>query len=118
MGRYGSKLSMPGAVELVLNDSCGFKSSVLFATTAKAWNEQQTTDFVDDKPEINPETGEKADSIPLVVRLIRQVGDKEQRIYVCGDADCMANSELTTNRNDLSTSNFTLITEAFRESVL
>ena len=29
-----------------------------FATTAKAWNEQQTTDFVDDKPEINPETGE------------------------------------------------------------
>ena len=39
MGRYGSKLSMPGAVELVLNDSCGFKSSVLFATTAKAWNE-------------------------------------------------------------------------------
>ena len=70
---------------------------------------------MDDKPEINPETGEKADSIPLVVRLIRQVGDKEQRIYVCGDADCMANSELTTNRNDLSTSNFTLITEAFRD---
>ena len=49
------------------------------------------------------------------VCLTRQVGDKEQRIYVCGDADCMANSELTTNRNDLSTSNFTLITEAFRE---
>ena len=115
MASFGSKLSMPDAVQLVLNDSCGFKSSVLFATTPNAWNELQTTDFIDDKPVINQETGEKAGTIPLVVCLTRQVGDKEQRIYVCGDADCMANSELTTNRNDLSTSNFTLITEAFRE---
>ena len=45
----------------------------------------------------------------------RQVGDKEQRIYVCGDADCMATSELTTSRNDIKTSNFTLITETFRD---
>lgn len=115
MARYKSKLAMPGAVELVVNDSCGFTSSVIFATSPKAWNELQTTDFVDGKPEINPETGEKADSIPLVVRLSRQVGDKEQLIYVSGDADCMANSELTTSRNDVSASNFTLITEAFRE---
>ncbi|MDD3039996.1 Gldg family protein [Bacteroides sp.] len=115
MVRYGSKLAMPGAVQFQINDSCGFKSSVLFATTPKAWNELQTTDFVDDKPVINPETGERADSIPLVVRLSRQVGDKEQRIFVCGDADCMANSELTTSRNDMPTSNFTLISEIFRE---
>lgn len=115
MSRYDSKLSMPGAVGFTVNDSCGFTSSVLFATTSKAWNELQTTDFVDDKPEINQETGERTDSIPLVVRLTRQVGDKKQRIYVCGDADCMANSELTTSRNDMSTSNFTLITETFRD---
>lgn len=115
MSRYGSKISMPGSVAFAINDSCGFKTSVLFATTPKAWSELQTTDFVDGKPEFNPETGEKMDSIPLIVCLTRQVGDKEQRIYVCGDADCMANSELTTNRSDMSTSNFTLITEAFRE---
>lgn len=115
MLRYNSKLAMPGAVALAVNDRCGFQSSVLFATTTKAWNELQTTDFVDGKPEINPETGERVDSIPLVVRLSRQVGDKKQLIYVCGEADCMANSELTTSRNDISTSNFTLITESFRE---
>lgn len=115
MSRYGSKLSMPGAVEFQVNDSCGFKSTVLFATSSKAWNELQTTDFVDDYPTINMETGEKNDSIPLITRLTRQVGDKEQRIYVCGDADCMANSELTTSRDDISTSNFTLISEVFRE---
>lgn len=115
MKRYESKLSMSGAVPFQLSDSCGFKPTVLFATTGKAWNELQTTDFVDDNPVLNPESGEKLDSIPLVVRLNRKVGDKEQRIYVCGDADCMANSELTTRRNDVSTSNFTLISEAFRE---
>ena len=53
MASFGSKLSMPDAVQLVLNDSCGFKSSVLFATTPNAWNELQTTDFIDDKPVIN-----------------------------------------------------------------
>lgn len=115
MSRYESRLSMPGAVEFIVNDSCGFKPAILFATASKAWNELQTTDFVDGKPEVNQETGEKTDSIPLVVRLTRQVGDKEQHIYVCGDADCMANSELTTSRNDMSTSNFTLITEIFRD---
>lgn len=115
MSRYNSKLAMPSAVEVAVNDSCGFKSSVIFATTPKAWNELQTTDFVDGRPEVNQETGERTDSISLVVRLSRQVGGKEQLIYISGDADCMANSELTTNRNDVSTSNFTLITEAFRE---
>lgn len=115
MSRYGSKLSMPGAVEYQVSDSCGFQSTVLFATTSKAWNELQTTDFVDEVPSLNPETSEKMDSIPLVTRLVRQVGDKQQRIYVCGDADCMANSELTTNRENMPTSNFTLISEVFRE---
>lgn len=115
MSRYENKLSMPGAVAFTISASCEFKSKVLFATTPKAWNELQTTDFVDGKAELNPETGEKQDSIPLVVRLSRQVGDKEQRIYVCGDADCMATSELTTSRNDIKTSNFTLITETFRD---
>ena len=35
MASFGSKLSMPDAVQLVLNDSCGFKSSVLFANNSK-----------------------------------------------------------------------------------
>lgn len=115
MARYNSKLAMPGAVAFRVDEQAGFTSEVLFATTSKAWNELQTVDFVDDKPQLQAETGEQADSIPLVVRLNRKVGDKEQRIYICGDADCMANSELTTNRNDVGTSNFTLISEVFRD---
>ena len=115
MSRYGEKLSMNGAVEIQVSDSCKFDKTILFATSSKAWSELQTTDFVDGKPEVNMETGEKNDSIPLVVRLTRDVNGKHQRIYICGDADCMANSELTTSRNDIQTSNFTLISEIFRE---
>ena len=33
--------------------------------------------------------------LPVIVALDRKVGDKEQRILVAGDADCISNAELT-----------------------
>lgn len=113
--RYGYKLTMSGAVALSFDASSGFESQTFLATSPKAWNEMQTTDFVDGQLEINEETGEKMDSIPLMMRLARQVGRKEQRIYVFGDADCIANGELTTSRFNMASSNFTLIVETFRD---
>ncbi len=112
---YGYKLIFPGATAIRVDKNSEFNVTPLVATWSKgAWNERQTTDFVDDTPTLNPAT-EKEDSIPVVVRLTRKVGEKEQRIIVFGDADCIANGELTASRFDMRGSNFTMITESFRD---
>ena len=112
---YGYKLIFPGATAIRVTEDKGFQVTPMICTPSKgAWNELQTTDFIDDVPVLNPAT-EKEDSIPVVVRLNRQVGEKEQRIIVFGDADCIANGELTASRFDMRGSNFTMITESFRD---
>lgn len=116
VARYEEKIMMPGAVALSFDtEKSPFKAETFISTSDKAWNELQTTDFVDDKPELNVKKGEKADSIPVMMRLTRKVGEKDQIVYVFGDADCMANSELTTSRIGVDASNFTLISESFRD---
>lgn len=115
MHRNNYKIVMPGAVGLSYMTDKGFRViPILVTNPVGAWEELQTTDFIDDKPEINPESGEKEQQLPLMVYLTRKVKDKEQRILVLGDADCISNGELMTNRSDVDASNFTLITESFR----
>ena len=79
-----------------------------------SWNELQTTDFLDGTPEYNPETGEKQGVMPAVLALSRKVGDKEQRIVVSGDADCISDGEMSKSRNGYSSTNFTIVTGTFR----
>lgn len=106
---------MPGAVGLAYTEDKGFKvMPVLVTRDSGAWNELQTTDFIDDKPVINSETGEAEQQLPLMLSLTRTVDDKEQRILILGDADCISNGELMTERYALNGSNFSLITESFR----
>ena len=114
--RMDKKFIFPGAVAITKNEKAtAFNDSILFATPAKgAWNEFQTTDFIEHKPTLDPAT-EKEDSIPVAIRLTRKVGDKEQRILLFGDADCIGNGELTTSRLDLSSGNFSIITESFSD---
>ena len=42
------------------------------------------------------------------------MGDKEQRIVISGDADCVSNYELGKTRNGVNSSNFTLLTGSFK----
>ena len=44
----------------------------------------------------------------------RQLKDKEQRIIISGDADCISNTELTLSREGYRSGNFNLIIESFR----
>lgn len=114
--RNDYRIIMPGAVGLAYADTTDFKVTPMLVTPSEgSWNELQTTDFVDGKAELNPETGEREESVPTMLRLTRMVGDKEQRILILGDADCMSNGELTTERYALNGSNFSLITESFRD---
>ena len=50
---------------------------------------------------------------PLAYALSRQRNGVEQRIIVLGDADCISNAELQTNRDGIDASNYSLITESF-----
>ena len=49
-----------------------------------------------------------------MLALTRNVGDREQRIFVLGDDDCISNAELLMSRVGMKTSKFSLITGMFR----
>ena len=63
---------------------------------------------------VNTQIGEKEQSYPVVLALTKKVGEKEQRIIVTGDADCISNGELSTKRNGIGSANFDFITESFK----
>lgn len=113
--RYGHKITMPGGVPMVFDTTSGFDACTVICTKDKGcWNELETTDFLDGKVVLTPTVGEVEKSYPTVMALSRKVGDKEQRIVVSGDADCISNMELSKGRNGIDASNFTLITGTFK----
>lgn len=115
---YQYKITMPGAVKIDYSGARekGFEV-VSWVTThdTLAWNELGTTDFINETVGVNPAVGEGRENIPLVLSMHRQIGEKEQRVIVLADADCISNGELGANRNGISASNFSLITESFRD---
>ena len=78
----------------------GFKVEAFLETDtiAPVWTELETTDFVDDTVKFNPAAGEISKVFTTAAGLTRQVGDKEQRILVTGDADCLSNNEFVITR--------------------
>ena len=113
--RNDYRIIMPGAVGLAWADTTAFHVTPMLTTPAQgSWMELQTTDFVDDKAVLDTLTGEREAAVPTMLRLTRQVGDKEQRIVISGDADCVSNYELGKTRNGVNSSNFTLLTGSFK----
>lgn len=74
------------------------------------WNELGPINFTEDIVEYNPEKGEVAKEYNTAVALSRMVGEKEQRVIITGDADCISNGELSQPR---SPNNKKLILAAF-----
>jgi len=110
--------TMPGASALSYKESeaKGFKVTELFVTDTAGgtWSELQTTNFIDDTVKVNPETGEKAEaSIPVAIALSRKLGEKEQKIIVVGDADCISNGEISIGRKGVRAANYNFIMGAF-----
>ncbi|PXZ43978.1 ABC transporter [Sanguibacteroides justesenii] len=109
LNRYG--IVMPGASALSFDTTRGFRVAPVLTTSGEgSWNELEGGD----KAVFNPRVGEVQGAYPTMLALTRQVGDREQRIVVLGDADCISNSELLMNRIGVQTSNFSLITGMFR----
>ena len=78
----------------------GFKVEAFLKTDTigPVWTELETTDFVDDTVKFNPAVGEVSKVFNTAVGLTRQVGNKEQRIMVTGDTDCLSNNEFVITR--------------------
>ena len=112
---YGYRVAIPGGVEIrPYGDDTTFRRIPLLVTDAEgAWNERETTDYIDEVPQFNPAAGEHQGEFLLAVALSRRVGQKEQRIVVVGDADCISNRGLSAQYWFAAT-NFSLINGVFR----
>ncbi|MEI3422278.1 MAG: hypothetical protein V8R91_15180 [Butyricimonas faecihominis] len=49
----------------------------------------------------------------MALALFRKVGDREQRIMILGDADCISNGEVSIYRKTVKASNFAVIAGVF-----
>ncbi|MFA5848282.1 MAG: Gldg family protein [Bacteroidales bacterium] len=107
--------TMPGTTGLKYTEDKGYKVTRLFVTdTTGTWNELETTAFADDTVKMNAAAGEEMLSLlPTAISLSRKVGDKEQKIVILGDADCISNGEISISRKDVSAANYYLIMGAF-----
>lgn len=116
MGRE-QVVAMPSAAGLDLMGVAerGFEALPLFVADSEGvWNELETTNFIDDEPLFSPSAGEvETPSIPVGAALHRTVGDKEQKIVILGDADCIASGEIERMRNKVNSSNFTVVMGSF-----
>ena len=79
---------------IALVEDKGFRVITLLESDARGWNELETTNFIEDTARVNPAIGETPRAYPVALALSRQVGDREQKIMITGDADCFSNERL------------------------
>ena len=109
------KATMSGAVGLSYVTDKGFKVFPLLRTDSTGvWNELETKNFIDDTVCYNPKVGEEEQIYTTGLALSRMIGDKEQKIVILGDADCLSNGELFKVRNeDYEPGNYYIILGTF-----
>lgn len=112
--RKGGVVTMPGAVGMTYTTDKGYKVlPLLVSDTLDSWNELETTDFIDDTVRVNSSIGEVKKSYPTGLALSRQVGKKEQKIIIMGDADWLSNSEVSKQRARIQAANFNMLMATF-----
>ncbi|HEY8388707.1 MAG TPA: DUF4350 domain-containing protein, partial [Parasegetibacter sp.] len=107
-----SIVTFPGANGISLVEDKGFKVTPLLMTDkTSTWNREEQVDLSKDKI-VFDSLRETKIQVPVAVALTRNIGDKEQKIIVTGDADFMTNAEL--NRYNIRTINPNFITKMFK----
>lgn len=111
-------VTMPGVAALSYTKNSRFDVTELLVadTAATTWIEVETTNFIDDSVSVNPAAGERLiANIPVALALERKLeGDnREQKIVILGDADCISNGEVAMNRRNVPAANYNLIMAAF-----
>ena len=98
--------AMPTAAGLEYTTDKGFDVVPLFMSDSICWNELENTEIVDQEVVYNPAAGEVQKSYPLALALSRKMGEREQKIVILGDADCLSDGELTRSRSPFVDSKF------------
>ncbi len=106
-------LVMSGAAGLEYDRNNEYHVIPLFISDSLSWNEVETTNFVDERPVLSVSVGEIQKSYATVLALSREINNKEQKIMILGDADCISNGELSMHRRGISASNYTVIMGGF-----
>ena len=109
----GFVVAMPTAAGLEYSTDKGFEVIPLLMSDSTCWNEVEHTDIVDQEIVCNPAAGEVQKSYPLALALSRKVGDREQKIVILGDADCLSDGELTRNRSPYMAANYGIVQGSF-----
>lgn len=115
-GKTGpSFITLPKAVGLDYTHAGDkhFKVTPLLMTDTTCWNELQTEDLVNEVVEYNPEFGEEKKAYAVGLALSRKIGDREQKVVVLGDADCLSNADIARARAGRQVSNYELALGAF-----
>lgn len=106
-------ISMPGVAGIEQVKNQGFTYTPLFCSDTTlvgvaenkqevrnhgVWNEMESLNIDAGVLVCNPLAGESYGDYSTVATLTREVHGKEQRVVVVGDADCVTEEEMTTNR--------------------
>lgn len=111
--KYKYVITMPSAAGLEYTTDKGFHAVPLLVSDSLAWNELETTNFLDDTVSVNPAKGEIQKPYVTALALSREIGGRQQKIIVLGDADCLSSGELGTSRRGLYASNYSVVTGGF-----
>lgn len=105
----GAIVSVPGVAGLVYEEAGPYKKlPILMSNPQLSWNKTGAFDLKD-KIVFDPLKDKKA-GYPVALALTRNVGKKEQRIMVLGDADFMSNAEVSRSTPRVVNPNFVIKT--------
>lgn len=112
---WGSQISAPTSLAINYSEALknGYKISPILSVE-DSWVERETIDFVDGEFICNESVGEHKGTHDILIHLSRKIGDKEQRIVVSGDADCISNGEMSLSRPGMRAANYSIISSSFR----
>ncbi|WP_162558731.1 Gldg family protein [Robertkochia solimangrovi] len=112
---------MPGALAISYKPKSEFKYISVLESDAKregidevgSWNELNTSNFIDETAKLDTAIGEIEGPHTTALALTRNLGDREQRIMILGDADFISNGELSVTREGYRAQNFAMGTGMF-----
>ncbi len=99
-----TEVVMPGVAALRPGNNTGFERHPVLSTRADTWNKIGPVDWI--QGDINPsaDRGERMGPFVTGVALTREVGGKQQRVMITGDADWMDNREIRQGRQGFNSS--------------
>ena len=92
------RLAMNGAAAFEVTGQSDFKIVSMMSSDPQTWNKIGKVDWIMGPIEPDAANGEFVRAYSTVLGLTRMVGEREQRIFIAGDADWMSNKELVQGR--------------------